>query len=493
MKKSLLVSLLMISSFATAFAGGIVTNYNNGAHYCRKIALNGTTSIDGVYYNPAGIVHLENGWHFTLGNQTVVQTYYITSDYPTLNGVSENNPKEYQGDVFAPIYPNFYAAWKKDKLAVSFAFNIVGGGGSAEYPDGLPSFEQPVSMIPAMLSSFEIPNPLVPGTTIGLPTTGYKADISFQGSSVYYGGQIGASYAVTDWFSAFAGARYVYAYNTYEGDIKNIQINPKNEAVGMLLNMDGMPLDGSYVSAPGFFNALAETELAAALPEQITQMLHGYAAQTSDKTVDAVQTASGITPIVGVNFNLLDKKLNIGATYEFKTDFVFENDTDVDDTGMFPDGEEKSADIPAFFRVGAEYALTDDLRISLGYNQYFETDVDWEGRQDRIDHGLYEILAGIEYDINDKLFVSAGYSNGTTGVKPEYQQDMSFSLSSNNFGFGGGYHINDKYTVSIGGLYTVYGISEVETPGNEETGTPAYTTTFDKDTFIIGLGFDVSL
>ena len=71
---------------------------------------------------------------------------------------------------------------------------------------------------------------LLQGAT-GIPISAYKADISFKGSSVYYGFQLNGSYEINDMFSVAVGARYISAVNTYEGGIRNIQINPNTRRI----------------------------------------------------------------------------------------------------------------------------------------------------------------------------------------------------------------------------------------------------------------------
>ena len=136
MKKIAMV-ILMVSVLAPAsvFAGGIVTNTNQSASFIRMPAQDATISIDGAYYNPAGLIHLEDGFHISLSNQYVTQTRTIESTFTM-------NQQKFEGDVLAPLFPTFYAVYKKGKTAYSFGINPIGGGGSANFEEGLPSFEQ---------------------------------------------------------------------------------------------------------------------------------------------------------------------------------------------------------------------------------------------------------------------------------------------------------------------------------------------------------------
>ena len=72
--------LAFVSSLSmTANAGGILTNTNQNIAFLRNPARDGAIGIDGVYYNPAGVVFLEDGFHLSLNIQNAHQTRTITS------------------------------------------------------------------------------------------------------------------------------------------------------------------------------------------------------------------------------------------------------------------------------------------------------------------------------------------------------------------------------------------------------------------------------
>ena len=197
-------------------AGGLVTNNNQSAMFTRLQNRNASTSIDAVYFNPAGLTKLGNGFFASINNQTITQTQKINSDYKYLNGT----PKEYVGNVSAPVFPGVYLVYNTGNLSFSAGFNPIGGGGGAEYKTGLPSFEMMIADIP-------------PGLTAqGIPTSKYSADIYFKGSSVYFGYQANVGYKINDKLSVAVGARLVTASNKYNGYLKNISINPNYPAFG---------------------------------------------------------------------------------------------------------------------------------------------------------------------------------------------------------------------------------------------------------------------
>ncbi len=188
----MLMAALLLSS--VAFAGGIMTNTNQSASYTRMLARDASLGIDAVYFNPAGLTNFNNGFYLSLSNQTVIQNREITNENPLLNS------SFYEGKVLAPLFPSIYAVYKYDRLAFSFGFNPVGGGGEAEYKRGLPSFETPIASLVPLLNGFiPVENP----EDHPFPVTGYQNDIFFKGSSTFLAGQLGVSYAVTDIISVF--------------------------------------------------------------------------------------------------------------------------------------------------------------------------------------------------------------------------------------------------------------------------------------------------
>ena len=136
-KLTLLVAFTMVLQLS--FAGGLLTNYNQSAQYVRMLARNAALEIDAVFYNPAGLVKMEDGWHFAFYSQTIFQTREIDSKFPLLND------GYYEGKTTIPVFPDLYAVYKKDKWAFSLGIGPAAGGGTAEFARGLPSFEIQVS------------------------------------------------------------------------------------------------------------------------------------------------------------------------------------------------------------------------------------------------------------------------------------------------------------------------------------------------------------
>jgi len=515
-----------------AFAGGIVTNGNQSADYVRMMTRNTSLDVDAVYFNPAGLTQLNDGLHFYLSSQTVYQTRTLTSDVPTLKSDT------FDGTTFAPVFPNFYLAYKTGDLAIGAGFIPIGGGGSAVFDDGIPSFAVPASLLPASL------------TAAGIPTSDYDFDVAFEGSSIYMGGQAVVSYKINDMVSVSGGARYFAASNSYEGHLTDIMIDPNYPAVGYNGSMTSAPeffttlagalaagatsfqnggealqplIDGgasgftlAQVVGAGFMDAATRAVvegglLALGIPQaQIDAMtvaqiqgtyyaaatgytdnsnaMAGNAASTQDVEVDAKQTGSGFAPIVGLYLTPMEG-LAISLRYEGKAPMTLTNETTVDGSGLFPDGAEISSDMPAMLGAGVAFKPTPSLRVMADMNYYFNKGVDWDGKEDNLVDGM-EMAAGFEFALSDALLLSAGFLRTiNSGALPRYHTDLSHTFTTSTIGAGGRYYMNENLYLSFGVSNTFY--DDLENPGVNYRGLITGNETYDKTALdvAIGIGF----
>ena len=153
-------------------AGGLVTNTNQSAVWVRLPSRNASVGIDAAYYNPAGLMKLNNGFHVSLSNQTIFQSREVDNTYSGPGGLFGLNQHTYKGTVTAPFFPSVYAVYKMEKIALSLGFIPVGGGGGATYKNGLPSFEMSAS-------------DLVPSLAASQGASAYSLDVYFKGSSTF--------------------------------------------------------------------------------------------------------------------------------------------------------------------------------------------------------------------------------------------------------------------------------------------------------------------
>jgi long-subunit fatty acid transport protein len=507
-----------------------------------------TVEIDAVYFNPAGLVKLQDGFHISLSNQSIFQTQTIKSTYPM-------NNNEFVGDVRAPFFPSLYLAYKTGRWAFSAGLNVIGGGGGATFEQGVPMMEIPMASLVPQLA--------------GTGVTGYSADMYFEGKSAYWGIQAGVSFAVTDNISLFGGARYVMAKNTYTGYLKDVTVttpagemppgtylgglsdqaaagaasaNAGGEALQPIIEGGGGTFTLAEIQAMGFITEDQRLQFEGGLlqlgytQDQIDAMnvseLQGtyyteaaeltgtsqYLAQqaaylsvvTADQDADITQTGNGITPIVGAHLSFFEDHLNIGIKYEFKTKMELKNSTPegkgfitgVDPTTgkpveMFPNDSTTNADMPAMLSVGINYRVIEPLQISFGYHTYFDKQTEQakeasDNGQAIIDNNFFEIGGALQYDINDNFLVSLGFLHANTGVNQHYQSDLSYSLNSNTVGAGGAWQINDMFRLQLGGYYVMYDEATYSYPVPEGTG-QTYDKSYQKSTWAVSLGLDIAL
>jgi long-subunit fatty acid transport protein len=461
---------------------------------------------------------LGNGFFVSLNNQTISQTKTVTNDFSFFG-----QPKEFIGDVSAPLYPGIYAAFNAGDFSVSAGFNPIGGGGGAKYKTGLPSFEMPISAIPASL------------TGAGINTSGYSADILFEGSSIYFGFQLNVAYKLNDQLSVGAGLRMVSAKNTYAGSIENIKINPNQPAFDPKYNgtpnsatdffedgrrmyanaskgfsdlelPDVTPLSALPATAQGQLKALlglSDAQIAGMNLGQAITGLNGVAAdmaensaKTKNTYADVEEKGTGFTPILSVNYSPSDM-FNFSLRYEFKTNLKLKTTVkDNKGAGIFKDAEEIVADMPALLALGAEVKPIEKLAIAATFNMFFDKNVDYSGRNTSgdkmIDKNYMEYGLGVEYSFTEKFRASVGWLGTNTGILPAYQNDQRFSSNSNSFGLGVGYRITPLIDINLGGQYSLNAKYDKVYPGQllQSPGPQSYTETYSKKTMIFAIGLD---
>lgn len=158
---------------------------------------------------------------------------------------------------------------------------------------------------------------------------------------------------------------------------------------------------------------------------------------------------------------------------------------------MFPDGAKYRSDLPALLTIGVDYKILPDLKLSAGLHHYFDKNADWDGKENFIDKNLYELAFGMEYNITDKILLSAGYLYVQTGVGQGYQTDINYSLSSNSVAFGGAFKANEHLTINLGMLYTQY-IQGERTIDYPQYGINGIKETYNRNNIGFGIGFDFS-
>ena len=556
-QKTALAALLLAMATSTQ-AGGLLTNTNQNIAFNRNFARVGAIGIDGVYFNPAGVAFLDQGFHLSLNFQNVYQTRQITSafsvpafantpyEYPfTLNGGDKTDgSKFYEGKASVPILPSFQVAYNKDKWSFQAGFGLTGGGGKASFNEGLPSFERQIAILPALINQ-QLPTF---STLLGqqeTPATSYSMQSYMSGHQYNFGLQLGVAYKINENLSVFGGARFNYIYNKYEGNITNISadVNGNNQNLyeyfgskAKLLTEKAAALQAQAVAAKTQADAYQAQANAATDPTtkaQLQAAANQYAAgaqQASagaklvsagadklnsskelvkDRYVEVSQRGWGITPILGIDYRT--GKWNFAARYEFTTKFNIENNTKRDDTQKYENGVNTPNDIPGILALGAQYEVLKNLRVMAGYNHYFDKDARMDNNKQRfLKHNTQEFLAGVEWDINPSVTVSAGGQRTLYGLGDgKYLTDLSFVTSSYSFGVGAKIKVAKNAHLNVAYFFTNYskftknyedaitiGREQVTQPDGTISVQPKTLATKNTDIFtrtnkVLGVGLDI--
>ena len=527
MNKSKLIGIAfaMMSIASPATAGGLLTNTNQNVHFLRNPARDATIGIDGVYSNPAGVIFLGEGFHFSINLQNAHQTRTITTGFPLfVNNANQpgQSVHQFKGTADAPIIPSLLAAYNLGKWSFQFSFAITGGGGKCEFDNGLGSFEQVVSAIPytpvqvegKTSSAMDLMNLLYEGLGNVDPALAshkmgskYGYDSFMRGRQYYYGFTFGAAHKLTDNLSVYGGLRMLYGSANYFGYVKNIQVEhiegDKSEMVAASQHFNEQA--ATFNQAAGVMeqkavemDQLGQAQAAAAYRQAAGQLKQGatlstaLAAGTQDIELNCDQTGWGVAPIIGIDYKT--GKLNLAAKYEFKTRMRLKNKSanslSAENIAMlekFKEGKSVPEDSPALLTIGAQYQLLPALRVMAGWHHYFDVDTKQYTKDMLSDTNEY--LFGAEYDINSRLLVSAGAQLTRYGFKDAGMNDISFNVNSTSYGFGVGYQVSEKVKVNLAYFQTLYGdYDKKETIGGMET-----TNSFTRTNRVIGVGVDFKI
>ena len=460
-KKILTMTMLALGVFSTSYAGGLMTNTNYHIAFDRMMARGATFDIDAAYSNPAGLAWGHDGFQLSLNFQKPWQNRDIEVSVPGYLG--SNFDQKYNGKASAPIVPALFAAYKKDDIALSAMIGIVGSGGFVKYEEGIPMFEVPLR---AMLAQ----SGLMPGN--------YNYDSEMKGKQYIYGGQLNLTYRVNENFSVAAGMRANY-YDGYNRGYVNA-----NMVVGMATSDPPQPITADLI----------------------------------DLQLDCIQRGWGFAPIVSANYH--NGPLTVAARYEFRTKISTENDTRTlsgrirntdpttaavmpyiegeyalqafgDKVAAYLDGATTRYDMPSLFVAAVGYEFTEKLRGTLEYHFFDDKHAKMAGdRQKELKNGTHEIVAGVEYDINDKFTVSCGGQRTDYGLADGYQQNTSFACDSYSFGLGGAWNINEKIRLNAGYFMSIYSDYTTEPKANIYSTPYTGTETYSRTNYVVGLGID---
>ena len=445
---------------AAASAGGLMTNTNYHIAFDRMMARGASMEIDAAYSNPAGLAWGYDGFQMSLDFQKPWQNRDIT-----YHGV------KYEGVASAPIVPALFASYKKDRWAISSMIGIVGSGGFVKYDEGVPMFNVLLGSTITSLTQ-----------SLNQNTQGYapivspdQFDSEMKGKQYIYGAQFNYTYKILDCFSAAAGVRVNYYDGYYRGHVKANHSSMGNLA-SLALDVDQKGwgftpiVSVNYHQGPLTLTARYEFRTKINTKNETNSL---SASLNSDQLIAAPLTqlvAAGALPAAQAAAMATQIKSTVEsglATY----------------TAPYQDGVRTRYDMPALLSVAAGYEFTPQLRATLEYHFFDDKNAKMANdRQDELTHGTHEILAGVEYDINDKFTVSCGGQRTDYGLSDGYQQNTSFACDSYSIGLGGAWNINEKVRLNAGYFISLYSDYDKQASYGKET--------YSRTNNVIGVGID---
>lgn len=502
-----------IASSSATFAGGLLTNTNQHVAFNRMMSREASIGIDGVYYNPAGVVFMGEGNHLAINWQAAWQTRTINNDYKlfTNNVNNPTTPRDFKGKAVAPVIPSFQYAYNKGRWSFQGNFALTGGGGKCTFDNGLGSFEKIVSetAMGAIGLARAIDTKLGAEMFTSDKAFGKNGSYSFNsymhGRQYYFGLSAGAAYKVNDNFSVYAGLRGIYATCNYYGYVEDIKVGnmplyqvldpTKENAANIELSCDQSGfgftpmLAVDYKTGRWNFSAKYEFKTRLRLKNKSVNQLPsiGNLDDNLKNQMNKILTAKfmqaglpqeqAIIKAEQTSSDVLRDQTVKATTAGLKQQF----DSKIDEAiGEYADGKKIAGDIPSLLTVGVGYSPIDELRINVGFHWFDDYNAtSYNNRNKKLKkRGTLEFNAGVEYDVNKKITVSTGWQNTNYGLTDEYMDDKSFVVSSNSVGLGGVYHITKKLDFTVAYFHTFY--NHVKT-SEEVTLAPGKTVTYNSD------------
>ena len=458
MKKSLVILSLLAS--ANAFAGSIDYLAQQDAEYFAHPAMIGKVGVSGAYYNPAGTAFLEDGLYVQLNSQTLFKTYEMDT---RLDGTDKLS---HESDHPSAFVPSIQIVKKEGDRSYFLHAGAAAGGGAVKYKNGISAFEVIGQGIQQGLRWDTSTGKPLPGKFPGAEVT-FLNGSTVNGSSYYINTTFGMAQKINSKFSVAGGLRFMYAMRELNGSA-DYNLNTKSDILTSLGKADG----NIHVD------------------------------------IDSERTGWGVGGVIGFHYQPTEK-LNIGFKYETEVELNLDADgsvntssknnklfeTDLTGNGSITNGindkltahpviaewlEDDRRNLPAMMALGVSYELTDRITLLTSGNYYFIKDANRNGCYDNYDNG-YEISVGVDYKLNDKWTLMAGYQYTDTGANENTYKDTDYALDADMYGVGVKYTPDETKEFIVSYAYVDYKNGTAVNEKGQET------TTFKKEVNAIGL------
>ena len=372
MKKKLGILAIAALLSTGAYAASIDHIQTYTPEYLGNQSQNGMINKSSVYYNPAGLVHLDNGTYFHIGAQLAVG--HEKMDY---------NGKEYKADLLQYI-PTLALYSVRDERTIFWTFGGLGGGGDLEYKDGVAG----TAVVPDILNGIVGKLPSIPGLEFIKNSKFKDLGSSAEGKSLYGQTTIGRAWKVNDKLSMSIAGRAVLGMKKLKG---NIDIDsPKGKDIHADIDSD---------------------RTAWGLGAQI-----GFNYKATDRLNLAMRYDSRVKLNFKASGDETPAELNLFPFPDSSSEVLFSD--------FYPEykpGTKTRRDLPAILALGASYKVTDRWTTAISGNYYFNKDAKMDrvagsitipnpktgkdiilkGLEAEYDNG-WEIALGNEYKLNEK-------------------------------------------------------------------------------------------
>lgn len=384
--------------FVSAFVAGdlFAYNYSHSTSFTRTQARAATiSSVDSVYYNPVGLVKMENGMYLDLGNQMGAKRYM----HKFLFG-------NYHDATPSFIMPNLGLAWKNDRGAIFLSVYVPAGGGTVNY-----------------VNKFGIGTLRLESSVASLPILPSKV----KAKSFWIQSAVGGAFSFTDWLAVTAGVKF----SMYNGEM----------AIGYV----GLGTVQKEVTTANGFSGFGGIMLTPVKEVSITALYSSKViarGKTIDKKLHYSRIAEERLPdyvLVGLNVKPTDK---IELQAQWQMNFVGQHNYATTKT---PDLVNNVMVNEFAYAYNVPNVLAGTITRSLGGNI--------ENYKYRHDH---KIGLGAEFTLHKMFLASLGVSYGTQEKYPRAQ--VPFDPNLRNIGVGLGFKIipTEKFSIELGGAKYTY-------------------------------------
>ena len=387
---------LILALSVTAKAASIDYLSNNSASYFQNPSQTGQISVEGIFYNPAGTVFLEDGNYFNanMQNSGIQESMTVNGDKLASNGYS--------------AAPSFNYLYKKNNYSVFLNASVIAGGATLNYDEGVAGIRLAAETFSSLASAY------------GMNLAAVVERNQFNGQNRYFQGMIGGAYKVTENFSIAGGLKYFHAIRKLDGHASF----DYNALVGRRLGITGSDLyinskriaDGVGAVIGADFKATETLNIALKYETPVRLNFKTKATETSDMTLGG-------------------RSIGLSSFYP-----------------KYANNIKSRRDLPGVLSLGVSKDIN-DWTVSGGYIHYFNRAANIDGIE--YNDG-YEFNIGVDYRFSPKWTWHAGFNYAKTGAPKETFNDTEYAINSQIYATGFTYKPTENSAWKFGIAHVSY-------------------------------------